>query len=82
MFPKGMVNDVVITISPLSLDGEISPGELSIIGSSAALLMAGIPFDGPVGACRIGYVDGEFVTHMTDSQAKNATLDLHLAGKK
>ncbi len=82
MFPKGMVNDTVITISPLSLDGEISPWELSIIGSSAALLMAGIPFEGPVWACRIWYVDGEYIVHMTDSVAKNATLDLHLAGKK
>lgn len=82
MFPKGMVNDTVITISPLSLDGEISPGELSIIGSSAALLMAGIPFEWPVGACRIWYVDGEYKTHMTDSEAENAILDLHLAGKK
>jgi len=45
MFPKGMINDTVITISPLSLDGEISPGELSIIASSASLLMAGIPFE-------------------------------------
>lgn len=77
-----MVNDTVITISPLSLDGEISPGELSIIGSSAALLMAGIPFDGPVGACRIGYVNGEYKMHMTDSEAEDAILDLHLAGKK
>lgn len=82
MFPKGMINDTVITISPLSLDGEISPGELSIIWSSAALMMAGIPFEGPVGACRIGYVDGEYKIHMTDSEAKGALLDLHLAGKK
>lgn len=82
MFPKGMINDTVITISPLSLDGELSPGELSIIWSSAALLMAGIPFEGPVWAVRIGYVDGEYKIHMTDSEAENALLDLHLAGKK
>ncbi len=82
MFPKGMVNDTVITISPLSLDGEVSPGELSIIWSSAALLMAWIPFEGPVGAIRIWYVNGEFRYHLTDSEAKEATLDLHLAGKK
>lgn len=44
MFPKGMINDVVITISPLSLDQEHSPGELSIIGASAATMLAGIPF--------------------------------------
>jgi len=45
-------------------------------------MMAGIPFEGPVWAVRIGYLDGEFITHMTDSQAKDAILDLHLAGKK
>ena len=82
MFPKGMVNDVIVTISSLSLDGEISPGELSIIWSSAAILLWGIPLDGPVWAVRIGYIDGEYVVNMTDSQAENALLDLHLAGKK
>jgi polyribonucleotide nucleotidyltransferase len=45
MFPEGMVNDVVITISPLQLDGLHSPGELSIIGSSIAVMLAGIPFE-------------------------------------
>ena len=82
MFPKGMVNDVIITISSLSLDQEISPGELSIIWSSAAVLLGGIPIDWPIGAIRIWYVDGEYVVNMTDSQAENALLDLHLAGKK
>ena len=48
MFPKGMINDVVITISPLQIDKKHSPGELAIIGSSAATMLAGIPFAGPV----------------------------------
>lgn len=68
IFPKGMINDVVITISPLSLDLEHSPGELSIIGSSAAVLLAGIPFHGPVGAARIGYKDGQYLINPTESE--------------
>jgi polyribonucleotide nucleotidyltransferase len=48
-----MINDVVVTISPLSLDQEHSPGELSIIGSSLAVMLGGIAFNGPVGAARI-----------------------------
>ena len=75
-----MVNDVIITISPLTLDQEHSPGELCIIAASMAIMQGGIPFTGPVGAVRIGYVDGEFVVHMTESQAENATMDLHVAG--
>ncbi|USN54323.1 MAG: hypothetical protein H6765_07270 [Candidatus Peribacteria bacterium] len=82
MFPKGMVNDVVLTISPLQLDFEHSPGELSIIGSSVATLLAGIPFAGPVGAVRVGYIDGQYVINMTESQAEQSTLDLHVAGTK
>ncbi len=82
MFPKGMVNDVIVTISPLSLDREISPWELSIIGASASILMWGIPFDGPVWAIRIWYKDWNFIPHMTDSQSEGALLDLHLAWKK
>jgi polyribonucleotide nucleotidyltransferase len=53
MFPKGMINDVVIAVTPLALDHEQDLGALSIIGSSLAIMMAGIPFDGPVSAVRI-----------------------------
>jgi polyribonucleotide nucleotidyltransferase len=80
MFPKGMVNDVVVTISPLSLDMEHNPGELGIIGGSVAILLAGIPFHGAVGAARIGYKDGAYIINPTESQAQGALLDLHIAG--
>jgi polyribonucleotide nucleotidyltransferase len=53
MFPKGMINDVVITITPLSIDLEQDLGVLSIIGASLAIQKAGIPFYGPVSAVRI-----------------------------
>lgn len=82
MFPKWMVNDVVLTISPLQIDKKHSPGEMSIIGSSLATLLAGIPFAGPVGAIRIGHINGEFVMNMTDDQAAKSIMDLHVAGTK
>lgn len=82
MFPKGMINDVIITISPLQLDMQHSPGELCIIGASAAILLAGIPFEGPVSAIRVGYIDGQYVLNMTNEQAVSSLLDLHVAGTK
>jgi len=80
MFPKGMTNDVIVTISPLSLDKVHSPGELSIIGASTAILLGGIPFEGPVNGVRIGHIDGEFVIGLTDDQLENSIMDLHVAG--
>lgn len=80
MFPKGMVNDVIVTITPLSIDMQHSPGELGIIGASTAIMLAGIPFAGPVGATRIGYVDGSYIYNMTEEQALTSVLDLHVAG--
>ncbi len=79
MFPKGMVNDVVITVTPLCLDLQNSPGELGIIGASTAIMLAGIPFAGPVGAARIGYADGQYIFNMTEAQATTSLLDLHAA---
>lgn len=79
MFPKGMVNDVVITVTPLCLDLQNSPGELGIIGASTAIMLAGIPFAGPVGAARIGYADGQYIFNMTEEQATTSLLDLHAA---
>lgn len=80
MFPKGMINDVVITVSPLCLDLQNSPGELGIIGASTAVMLAGIPFAGPVGAARIGYADGQYIFNMTEEQSATSQLDLHAAG--
>lgn len=82
IFPKGMINDVVVTISPLSLDQEHSPGELSIIGSSLAVMLGGIAFNGPVGAARIGYKDGKYMINPTESELEWALMDLHVAGTK
>ena len=54
MFPKGMTNDVVVTISPLALDQEMDLGVMTIVGCSLSIMASGIPFDGPVGAAQIG----------------------------
>ncbi|MDP2670431.1 MAG: hypothetical protein Q8O99_05950 [bacterium] len=80
MFPKGMINDVVITISPLAIDGITSPGEVSIIGASVALLLAGIPFAGPVSGVRIAEKDGKYVVAADELPAREGIMDLHVAG--
>ena len=82
MFPKGMINDVVISVTPLALDHEISLGVMDIIGASLSIMAAGIPFDGPVGAAQIGYLDGEFIVNPTKKQLEKSELNLLVAGKK
>ncbi len=68
MFPKGMINDTVVTITPLALDHQQDLGVLSIIGASVAIMLGGIPFDGPISAVRVGYINGEFVINPTIEQ--------------
>ncbi len=80
LFPKKMRNDVQVIITPLSQDEEHQADILSIIGASAALTISDVPFDGPIGATRVGYVDGELVINPTLSQMEKSALDLKLAG--
>ncbi|HBB04228.1 TPA: hypothetical protein DCZ39_05045 [Patescibacteria group bacterium] len=68
MFPKGMINDVVISITPLALDQELDLGVATIIGSSVSVMAAGLPFDGPVGAAQIGYIDDKFIINPTRAE--------------
>ena len=82
LFPKGMRNDVQITVTTLSADQENEPDILSIIGASAALTISDIPFLGPVSGTRIGYVDGEFVVNPTFAQLKDSALEITVAGTK
>ena len=82
MFPKGMINDIVVSITPLALDHQISLGVMHIIGSSLSILAAGIPFDGPVGAAQIGYLDGQFIVNPSLEQLEKSDLNLLVAGKK
>lgn len=80
LFPDGFFNEVQVIIHVLSVDPEIDPDIPSMIGASAALTISGIPFKGPIGACRVGYVNGGFVCNPTVSQLKDSRLDLVVAG--
>ncbi|RLC63583.1 MAG: polyribonucleotide nucleotidyltransferase [Chloroflexi bacterium] len=80
LFPKDMRNDVQIIITPLSHDEEHQADILSIIGASAALTISDIPFNGPVGAARVGCIDDEIVINPTVSEVEKCSLDLRLAG--
>ncbi len=80
LFPKGYTNDVIIQSMVLSSDME-NPGDiLSMIGSACSCSLSEVPFAGPVGACRIGMKDGEFIVNPTESQLKDTELNLTIAG--
>ncbi|MFT5656399.1 MAG: polyribonucleotide nucleotidyltransferase, partial [Arenicella sp.] len=81
LFPKGFNFDVQVVITIVSIDPNIDTEIVSLIGASAALATSGIPFNGPVGAARVGYVDGEYVLNPTaDVLAEKSELDLVVAG--
>ncbi|MFT4038532.1 MAG: polyribonucleotide nucleotidyltransferase [Thermomicrobiales bacterium] len=80
LFPKGYRAEVQIISTVLSADQENDPDILSIIGASAALTISPIPFDGPVGAVRMGYVDGQIVVNPTNAQLADSQLDMVIAG--
>src|SRR3972149_2682147 len=80
LFPKGFRNDVQIVVDALSADQENEPDILSIIGASSALPISVIPFDGPVGAVRVGYMGGELVLNPTSSELLSSRLELTIAG--
>ncbi len=80
LFPEGYLNEVQIIIHVLSVNPEIDPDIASMIGASAALSVAGIPFAGPLGAARVGYIDGQYILNPTASQLKQSKMDLVVAG--
>ncbi|MGH7325902.1 MAG: polyribonucleotide nucleotidyltransferase [Candidatus Rokuibacteriota bacterium] len=80
LFPKGFRNEVQVICLAISADGENEPDVLAINGASAALGLSGIPFEGPVGAVRVGRVDGSFVANPTIAQQAASTLDIVIAG--
>ena len=80
LFPKGFMNEVQVVATVMSLDPEI-PGDVpALVGASSALACSGIPFAGPIGAARVGYVDGEYVLNPKRSQMEGSELDLVVAG--
>ena len=82
LFPDGFRNEVQVIATVLSLDSEINPDIPALIGASAALAVSGLPFDGPVGAARVGYIDGEFVLNPTFEQTAASDLELVVAGTR
>jgi len=80
LFPKDLHNDVQVILTSLSADPEYHLDIPSIIAASAALTISDIPWFGPVGAVRVGYIDGQFVINPTVSQMEHSRLDLRLAG--
>ncbi len=80
LFPKGCKNEVQIIATVLSLDPDIDPDIPALIGASAAVCLSGIPFNGPIGAARVGYCDGKYLLNPTFSEVKQSQLDLVVAG--
>lgn len=80
LFPEGFYNDVQIIIHVLSVNPEINPDIPALIGASAALAISGIPFNGPVGAARVGYLNNEYVLCPSSLQMEESSLDLVVAG--
>ena len=80
LFPEGYMNEVQIIIHVLSVNPEIDPDIAAMIGASAALCVAGLPFNGPIGAARVGYIDGQYVLNPTVSQLVGSQMNLVVAG--
>lgn len=80
LFPKGFMNEVQIIATVMSLNPEVSPDIPAMIGASAALAISGIPFNGPVGAARVGYRNGEFILNPSNQELEKSDLDLVVAG--
>ena len=80
LFPEGYLNEVQVVVHVLSVNPEIDPDIAAMIGASAALSVAGLPFNGPVGAARVGYIDGQYVLNPTTTQLKQSKMDLVVAG--
>ncbi len=80
LFPEGFYNEVQVIVQVLSLNPEIDGDIPAMLAASAALSLSGIPFQGPVGACRVGYLNGQYVLNPTQSELKTSTLDLVVAG--
>jgi polyribonucleotide nucleotidyltransferase len=80
LFPEGFYNEVLVIAQVLSYDGENEPDILAMIAASAALTISGVPFMGPIGAARVGFVDGEYVLNPSPEQIKEGSLELVMAG--
>ncbi|ANZ22578.1 polyribonucleotide nucleotidyltransferase [Buchnera aphidicola (Diuraphis noxia)] len=80
LFPKNFFNEIQIIATVVSVNPQINPDIISIIGASAALSLSGIPFYGPVGAARVGYINNQYMLNPTSDDMKNSSLDLVISG--
>src|SRR3954468_23301831 len=80
LFPEGFFNEVQIVVHVMSLNPEVDADIAALVASSAALAISGIPFAGPIGAARVGYVNGEYVLNPGQTLRKDSLLDLVVAG--
>jgi len=80
LFPDGFYNEVQIVATVLSINPEVDSDIPAMIGASAAVTLAGIPFDGPIGAARVGYLDGEYILNPTKTELETSKLNLVVAG--
>ena len=80
LFPEGFTNEVQVIATVVSVQPEIQPDIVALIGTSAALAISGIPFAGPVGAARVGYIDNQYVLNPSEEELKSSKLDLVVAG--
>lgn len=82
LFPEGFYNEMQVVATVLSLNPEVRSDIAALIGASAAMCLSGVPFKGPIGAARVGYIDGEFVLNPTKTEQETSLLDLVVAGTK
>ena len=82
LFPKGFMNEVQVVATVVSMNIDIDPDIPALIGTSAALAISGIPFNGPIGAARVGYKDGSYILNPTNTQVAESDLDLVVAGTR
>ncbi|MBX9811534.1 MAG: polyribonucleotide nucleotidyltransferase, partial [Burkholderiales bacterium] len=80
LFPDGFYNEVQVVATVMSSNNEVDSDILAMIGASAALAISGIPFNGPIGAARVGYLDGQYVLNPTATELKSSRLNLVVAG--
>ena len=80
LFPEGFYNEVQVVAMVVSLNPEVDPDIPAMLGASAAMAVSGVPFDGPIGAARVGYIDGQYVLNPTLTQLKTSQLNLVVAG--
>ncbi len=80
LFPKGFLNDVQVTANLISSNPEVEGDIPALIGTSAALALSGMPFNGPIGAARVGYINDEYVLNPTNTQLEESKLNLVVAG--